>query len=235
MNLLKRAGLYTLRSRGRTLLLFAVLLLAATFVLSGLSAMEASENTSAKLRGTTGASFTVERNLSTGSMNSMGGGMSVIQQEFVTDAMLDEIRKVEGIKGYTAKEIGYYNLTDLSGNPHVVPGIVVNPQAAACDADPAGLGLQPDFLFLEADDSAAVFQIDRFPSRNGHHRLSRQDIPGNPQECRPAVFPVSRHGPLPDRPVFHQYMPGQPVLFPRNSGLKTQKSPARGRGLSLFP
>ena len=107
MNLLKRAGLYTLRSRGRTLLLFAVLLLAATFVLSGLSAMEASENTSAKLRGTTGASFTVERNLSTGSMNSMGGGMSVIQQEFVTDAMLDEIRKVEGIKGYTAKEIGY--------------------------------------------------------------------------------------------------------------------------------
>ena len=89
MNLLKRAGLYTLRSRGRTLLLFAVLLLAATFVLSGLSAMEASENTSAKLRGTTGASFTVERNLSTGSMNSMGGGMSVIQQEFVTDAMLD--------------------------------------------------------------------------------------------------------------------------------------------------
>lgn len=118
MNLLKRAGLYTLRSRGRTLLLFAVLLLAATFVLSGLSAMEASENTSAKLRGTTGASFTVERNLSTGSMNSMGGGMSVIQQEFVTDAMLDEIRKVEGIKGYTAKEIGYYNLTDLSGNPY---------------------------------------------------------------------------------------------------------------------
>ena len=86
------------------MLLFAVLLLAATFVLSGLSAMEASENTSAKLRGTTGASFTVERNLSTGSMNSMGGGMSVIQQEFVTDAMLDEIRKVEGIKGYTAKE-----------------------------------------------------------------------------------------------------------------------------------
>ena len=66
----------------RTLLLF-VLLLAATFVLSGLSAMEASENTSAKLRGT-GASFTVERNLSTGSMNSMGGGMSVIQQELVT-------------------------------------------------------------------------------------------------------------------------------------------------------
>ena len=118
MNLLKRAGLYTLRSGGRTLLLFAVLLLAATFVLSGLSAMEASENTSAKLRGTTGASFTVERNLSTGSMNSMGGGMSVIQQEFVTDAMLDEIRKVEGIKGYTAKEIGYYNLTDLSGNPY---------------------------------------------------------------------------------------------------------------------
>ena len=118
MNLLKRAGLYTLRSRGRTLLLFAVLLLAATFVLSGLSAMEALENTSAKLRGTTGASFTVERNLSTGSMNSMGGGMSVIQQEFVTDAMLDEIRKVEGIKGYTAKEIGYYNLTNLSGNPY---------------------------------------------------------------------------------------------------------------------
>lgn len=118
MNLLKRAGLYTLRSRGRTLLLFALLLLAAVFVLNGFAAMEASEKTSARLRGTTGVSFTVERNLSTGSMNSMGGGMSVIQQEFVTDAMIDKIRKVEGIKGYTAKEIGYYNLTDLSGNPY---------------------------------------------------------------------------------------------------------------------
>ena len=41
-----------------------------------------------------------------------------MQQEFVTDAMIDKIRKVEGIKGYTAKEIGYYNLTDLSGNPY---------------------------------------------------------------------------------------------------------------------
>ena len=59
MNLLKRAGLYTLRSRGRTLLLFALLLLAAVFVLNGFAAMEASEKTSARLRGTTGASFTV--------------------------------------------------------------------------------------------------------------------------------------------------------------------------------
>lgn len=118
MNLLKRAGLYTLRNFGRSLILFAVLLLAAAFVLSGLSVMEASENTSAELRGTTGAGFTVERNLAAGSMDSMGGGMSVIRQEFLTDAMLDEILKVDGIKGYTAKQIGYYNLTDLSGSPY---------------------------------------------------------------------------------------------------------------------
>ena len=115
MNLLKRAGLYTLRSMGRTALLFAILLLVATFVLSGLSVMEASENTSTELRGTTGASFTVERNLATGSMNNIGGGTSIIQQEFLNDEMIDKILKIDGITAYTAKNYGYYDLKDTSG------------------------------------------------------------------------------------------------------------------------
>ena len=115
MNLLKRAGLYTLRSMGRTALLFAILLLVATFVLSGLSVMEASENTSTELRGTTGASFTVERNLATGSMNNIGGGTSIIQQEFLNDEMIDKILKIDGITAYTAKNYGYYDLKDPIG------------------------------------------------------------------------------------------------------------------------
>ena len=43
MSILKRAFLYVTRKRGKTLLLFAILLIMATFVLTGLSIWKASE------------------------------------------------------------------------------------------------------------------------------------------------------------------------------------------------
>lgn len=133
MSVLKRAGLYVMKNTGRSLLLFAILALTAAFVLSGLSIMNASVNTSARLRGTTGASFTVERNLSTGNLNSIGGGTSIIQQEFVTDAMIKDILKTDGIRAYTAKSGASLALRDLSGN--LLQVIYENPKWDGTDLD----------------------------------------------------------------------------------------------------
>ena len=101
MNLGIRAVLHTARKWKKTLLLFSLLLFITTLVLSGLAIADAQEEQAEEVRGTTGASFTVERNLSTGGWASGNGG-SYSTQEFITDEMLQEISSVDGVAGYDA-------------------------------------------------------------------------------------------------------------------------------------
>ncbi|MBS5386980.1 MAG: FtsX-like permease family protein [Clostridiales bacterium] len=100
MNLGTRAILYTARKWKKTLLIFFLLLSITTLVLSGLAIADAQEEQTEEVRGTTGASFTVERDISTGGWTS---GYST--QEFMTDDMIKEIASVEGIAGYDASLI----------------------------------------------------------------------------------------------------------------------------------
>ena len=59
MSIFKRAFLYVTRKRGKTLLLFAILLIMATFVLTGLSIWKASEAAQLDLRQSLGGEFDV--------------------------------------------------------------------------------------------------------------------------------------------------------------------------------
>ena len=111
MNLGLRAILYTVRKWKKTLLVFCLILSISTLVLSGLAIADAQEEQAEEVRGVTGASFTVERNLSTGGWASGNGG-SYSTQEFITDDMLHEISSVDGIAGYDASIVSmpsYYN------------------------------------------------------------------------------------------------------------------------------
>ena len=101
MTLGTRAVLHTARKWKKTLLLFCLLLFITTLVLSGLAIADAQEEQAEELRGTTGASFTVERNLSTGGWTSGTHG-SYSTQEFISEEMLQEIASVDGIAGYDA-------------------------------------------------------------------------------------------------------------------------------------
>ena len=110
-NLGIRAVLHTARKWKKTLLVFCLLLAITTLVLSGLAIADAQEEQAEEVRGTTGASFTVERNLSTGGWASGNGG-SYSTQEFITDEMLQEISSVDGVAGYDAALVAmphYYN------------------------------------------------------------------------------------------------------------------------------
>lgn len=100
MNLGTRAVLHTARKWKKTLLIFCLLLSITTLVLSGFAIADAQEEQAEELRGTTGASFTVERDISTGGWTS---GYST--QEFMTDDMIKEIASVDGIAGYDASLI----------------------------------------------------------------------------------------------------------------------------------
>ena len=109
MNLGIRAILYSARKWKKTLLVFCLLLAITTLVLSGLAIADAQEEQAEEVRGTTGASFTVERNLSTGGWASGNSG-SYSTQEFISDEMLQEIASVDGIAGYDASIVSmpYY-------------------------------------------------------------------------------------------------------------------------------
>ena len=59
MSIIKRAFLYVARKRGKTILLFAILLIMATFVLTGLSIWKASEAAQLNLRQSLGGKFDI--------------------------------------------------------------------------------------------------------------------------------------------------------------------------------
>ena len=101
MNLGTRAVLHTARKWKKTLLLFGLLLAITTLVMSGLAIADAQEEQAEELRGTTGASFTVQRDTSTGGWSSGSGG-SFSTQEYITPDMMEKIGAIDGIKGYNA-------------------------------------------------------------------------------------------------------------------------------------
>lgn len=100
MNLGTRAVLHTARKWKKTLLLFGLLLFITTLVLSGLAIADAQEEQAEEVRGTTGASFTVERDISTGGWN---GNYST--QEFMSEDMIQQIAAADGVEGYDASLI----------------------------------------------------------------------------------------------------------------------------------
>ena len=104
MNLGIRAVLHTARKWKKTLLVFFLLLAITTLVLSGLAIADAQEEQAEEVRGTTGASFTVERNLSTGGWSNGSDG-TYSTQEFISEDMIQEIASVDGIEGYDASFI----------------------------------------------------------------------------------------------------------------------------------
>ena len=77
MNLGIRAILYSARKWKKTLLVFCLLLAITTLVLSGLAIADAQEEQAEEVRGTTGASFTVERDISTGGLRAAGTAITV--------------------------------------------------------------------------------------------------------------------------------------------------------------
>ena len=114
MNLGTRAILYTVRKWKKALLIFCLLLAIATLVLSGLAITDAQEKQTEEVRETTGASFTVSRNTTTGGWSSDGGG-SYSTQEYLTSDMMEEIAAQNGIEGYNASIRTILSLSDAKG------------------------------------------------------------------------------------------------------------------------
>lgn len=107
MGTVKRAFLYVTRKKGKSSLLFFVLLIMATFVLSGLSIEKAAQLEQKKLRQTMGGIFELlpefsEKNPYFKAIDDGEGGMSLYTERPLTQEMIDLILKTDGIKSCDA-------------------------------------------------------------------------------------------------------------------------------------
>lgn len=102
MGIIKRAFLYVIRKRGKSILLFFVLLIMATFVLTGLSIEKAAEQEQKNLRETMGGAFELspvfaESNPYFKMINDGEGGFELYTEHPLTKAMIDLLLAEDGI------------------------------------------------------------------------------------------------------------------------------------------
>ena len=136
MSIFKRALLYVTRKRGKTILLFTILVIMATFVLTGLSIWKASEATQLDLRRSLGGKFDIhvdwsnspylikeiiqddEYDEETGKTSNSFLLYSTVQ---LTPENITSIKTVQGVKGCSARQSHFAPFDDLSLFPGTIP------------------------------------------------------------------------------------------------------------------
>lgn len=124
MGTIKRAFLYVTRKKGKSILLFFLLLVMATFVLTGLSIEKSSQEAQKNLRKALGGAFQMVTDLSEHNPYAKkavdGEGNVELYTEYpITQDVIDTIMAVDGIQGYHAE-----THTLVSTNLDIFPGNV---------------------------------------------------------------------------------------------------------------
>lgn len=111
MSFLKRAGLYCLRQRFKTVILFLVLILIAIFMLTGIAVRDASVSAAADVQTAVGGK--IELNLDT--EGHMGGGRQNewgtvygYNGDLITEDIVKAISKVDGVVDYNSEDTAAY-------------------------------------------------------------------------------------------------------------------------------
>ena len=136
MSFVKRAFLYVTRKRGKTLLLFVILLIMATFVLTGLSIWKASETDQLNLRQSLGAKFEIAADWSDenpymvkepvdgpqrGDDAKQSSDFVMYSTKQFTPEHVNEVKQLEGIKYCSASTEVLSAFEDLSLFPGTIP------------------------------------------------------------------------------------------------------------------
>jgi len=123
MGTIKRAFLYVARKKGKSILLFFILLIMSTFVLTGLSTQKASQEAQKNLREALGGEFYVSVELSESNpyfrrVDDGEGALNLYTELPVTRDMINAIMEIGGIEKYdaSAQTLVSTNLTIFPGN-----------------------------------------------------------------------------------------------------------------------
>ena len=107
MNFISRAWLYITRKKGKSILLFIVLLIMATFVLTALALGNASDTAQQNLRKSLGGSFDVYFDYSENNpylkVEQVEGGTIMYSTQQIAPELVEQIRAIEGVKSCGAR------------------------------------------------------------------------------------------------------------------------------------
>ena len=136
MSFMKRAFLYVSRKKGKTFLLFAILLIMATFVLTGLSIWKAAETAQFNLRKSLGANFDIEVDWSEdnpymvkeqvegtdrGESEKKSINYIMYSKKQLTPKNVADIKQMEGVKYCNASTEVLSKFSDVSLFPGTIP------------------------------------------------------------------------------------------------------------------
>lgn len=124
MGTIKRAFLYVTRKKGKSILLFFILLVMATFVLTGLSIVKSSQEAQQNLREALGGEFQIVTDLSDNNPYAKKivddeGNVDLYTEYPITQEIIDMAMTIDGIKSYNAE-----THTLISTNLDIFPGNV---------------------------------------------------------------------------------------------------------------
>lgn len=104
MSTWKRAFLYVIRKKVKTVFLFCVLLVMSTFILTGLSIYKATDDSALSLRQSVGGSIRLELDKNNGAnwqyQQAAGGVMVEYVGTPITDRDIEKIMSIDGVKAY---------------------------------------------------------------------------------------------------------------------------------------
>ena len=122
MGFLKRAFLYVTKKRGKSILLFIIFLVMATFVLTGLSIEKATQIAQDNLSYALGGEFEIVPDYSESNpyykrLTDDEGNFSIYTERPVTQEIIDKVMETDGIKSYDgmAQSLVSTNLEVISG------------------------------------------------------------------------------------------------------------------------
>ena len=111
MSFIKRAGLYCFRQRFKTVILFLVLTLIATFMLTGIAVRDAAKGATADVQTAIGGKIMLDLDTD----GHMGGGQQNqwgtvygYNGDLITQEIIDAIGKVEGVVDYNSEDTASY-------------------------------------------------------------------------------------------------------------------------------
>ena len=167
MDCKKRAGLYLLRKKGKTISIFLLIMVVSTFLISCFSLLTASEKLASDIRGALGAAFYLRA--STGVVSDENGEMTVTENHIrITDNEIKRIQNCGNIAYYNPINYGYAKgeqLTFIHGEKHTEDnnmGAVTALRYSALETDFADevLALAAGRHITEADTNAVLISSE---------------------------------------------------------------------------
>ena len=163
MSARKRAGLYLIRKKGRTLLMLCLLFLMSISVLVGISFKESTEKELERLRLSMASGFILEVNQENEMYREvvdLGQGASATRYvgPLIMDETVEKILAIDGVEDYTVEKV-HVAWTDLALRPGLCANMEIDP-----DPDPSEL-----IPYTEDYVSMCRHTTDLYACRNGEH------------------------------------------------------------------